>query len=503
MKNCEDFLINDRLQEDIVSTRSENLTFLGERLMNETKNEVMQADVAVIGAGPGGLSAAVAAARQGAKVILVERQGYLGGNLGSGLPFLAMLDMHQRRNIAGLAQKMVEELAEMDGTAGHKYCPFHLSTTTLNPFYTRIIAFRWIEQYGIELLLHCELTGVCVENDRVTSVTVTGKGQAIEIRAGVFIDGTGDGDLAYMAGAEYEKGQEGTGVLQPPSLLFNLGGVEIDRFCDYIAAHPEELPYSLGLANLQPGYDAEFFRKNPGHIFFGLNAMIRRLRSEGKCPVDRDTVIYIKLPIPGEVMVNTIRILNFDGSNVHDLSRGEMEAHLQIMPIIKMLRDNVPGFENCWLTSINPTIGVRESRRIMGIRKVTKESVLAGEIPDDSIGIYSYFIDIHSGSGDETFTEPVREPYGVPYGCTVPKRIDGLMTTGRCISVDAVAFGTTRVMPLCMAVGEGAGTGAALAVQHGIQPRFVDPAEVRRHLLENGAILTVEQAKKLQYSKEV
>lgn len=463
----------------------------------------MKADVAVIGAGPGGISAAVAAARQGAHVILVERQGYLGGNLGSGLPFLAMLDMHQRRNIGGLAQKLIDELQELNGTAGHKYCPFHLSTTTLNPFYTRIICFEWAKKYGIELLMQCELSGVKVVDNCLKSVTVTGKGQAIEIEAGVFIDGTGDGDVAFMAGAEYEKGQEKTGVLQPPSLLFNLGGVDTDRFCDYIEAHPEELPYSLGLTHIQPGYNANFFRRNPGHIFFGLNSLIQKLRKEGKCPIDRDTVIYIKLPIPGEVMVNTIRILNFDGSNVHDLSRGEMEAHLQILPLVKMFRDYVPGFENCYLTSINPTIGVRESRRIMGIKKVTKENVLAGYIPDDSIAIYSYFIDIHSGDGAKTFTKTVDEPYGVPYGCTVPKKIDGLMTTGRCISVDAVAFGTTRIMPLCMAVGEGAGTGAALAVQQGIQPRDVDPAEVRKLLLENDAILSVEQAEKFKYSKEI
>lgn len=453
--------------------------------------EVMNADVAVIGAGPGGIAAAVAAAREGAKVILVERQGYLGGNLGSGLPFLAMLDMHQRQVIGGLAEKMVDRLQEMNGTAGNQYCPFHLSSTTLNPFYTRIICFEWVKQYGIQLLMHCELTNILMENNKLKKVTVVGKGQEFEIEAKVFIDGTGDGDMAFMAGAEYEKGQEDTKVLQPPSLLFNLGGVNFDKFCDYIEDHPEDLPYELGLTHIQPGYDAKFFRSNPGHIFFGLNSLIRKLRKEGKCPINRDTVIYIKLPIPGEVMVNTIRILNFDGSNIHDLSNGELESHLQIMPLIKMLQENVPGFENCFLTSINPTIGVRESRRIMGIKKVTKEDVMAGYIPEDTIGIYSYFIDIHSGDGAETFTKTVEEPYGVSYGCTVAKDIDGLMMTGRCISVDAVAFGSTRIMPLCMAVGEGAGIGAAIAARKGIEPREVDTKEVRAKLLENGAILSV------------
>lgn len=460
-------------------------------MRNDMKRESIKADVAVIGAGPGGMAAAIAAARQGVKVVLVERLGYLGGQLGSGLPFLAFMDMHQRQIVGGLAQEMVDRLTKLDGTAGHRYCPFHLSSTTVNPFYTRIVCFQMVQEYGIDLLMHCELSRVNVVDNKVRSVTVTGKGSEIEIQAKVFIDGTGDGDVAYMAGAEYEKGQDKTGVLQPPTLMFNLGGVDFDRFCDYLAEHPEELPYNSGLTHIRPGYDEKFFRNNPGHIFFGLNALIKKLRAEGKCPVNRDTVIYIRLPMPGHVAVNTIRILNCDGSNVHDLSRGEMESHLQILPLIKMLQEHVPGFEDCYLTSVNASIGVRESRRIMGIKKLTKDDAVSGIIPEDSIGIYSYFIDIHSGDGDETYTKTIEEPYGVPYGCTVAKDIDGLMMTGRCISVDAVAFGSTRIMTLCMAVGEGAGIGAALAVKQNIEPKAVNPADVREILLQNGAILSI------------
>lgn len=458
-------------------------------MVNENKKEVLTYDVAVIGGGPGGMAAAVSAAREGAKVVLVERLGYLGGQMASGLPFLAFLDMHKRQIVGGLAQKMVDDLAAMDGTAGHRYCPFHISTTTVNPFYTRIICFQWAKDYGIDLLMHCEVTGATVENGRLTAVTVVGKGTEIEIKAKVFIDATGDGDLAYLAGAEYEKGEEGTGILQPPSLMFNLGGVDFDKFIDFIAEHPEELPYNMGLTHIRPGYNAEFFRNNPGHIFFGLNHMIEKLRAEGKCPIQRDTVIYIRLPIPGHVAVNTIRIQNFDGSNVHDLSRGEQEAHLQILPLVKMLQENVPGFENSYVTYVNAVIGVRESRRIMGIKKLTAEDCIEGRIPDDSIALYSYFIDIHKGNGEGTYTKTIEEPYGVPFGCTVSNSIDGLMMAGRCISVDHVAFGSSRIMTLCMAVGEAAGIGAALSVKKGITPREVDPQEVRSILLTHGAIL--------------
>lgn len=451
--------------------------------------EGMKADVIVVGGGPGGIAAAVSASRQGASVILVERMGYLGGQLGSGLPLLAYLDDNQKLIYGSFPGEMVDRLVNMHGSYGNAYCPFHLSTTAVHPFYARIICFQLAKENHIELLMHCELSDVEVTNHKVTAVYVTGKGTVIRLEGGVFIDATGDGDVAYMAGAEYEKGQEETGVLQPPTLMFNLAGIDFEAFYDYIEHHPEELPYELGLKHIKEGYNGAFFRNNKSHVFFGLNHMIKTLQDQGKCPISRDTVIYIKQPIPGEIAVNTIRILNVDGSNVHDLSRGEMEAHLQIMPIIEMLQTHVKGFENCYLTSVNPTIGVRESRRIMGVKKLSCEDAEAGVITEDAVGLCTYFIDIHSGNTGETYTRRVAKPYGIPYGCTVAKEIDGLMMAGRCISVDAITFGSSRVMGACMAVGEAAGIGAALAVEAQIEPRAVEPRAVRAVLLERGAVL--------------
>ena len=163
-----------------------------------------------------------------------------------------------------------------------------------------------------------------------------------------------------------EKGNENN-VMQPPTLMFNLGGVNFEEFCDFIEQHPEELPYDV-LDNIAQGYNADFFRKTKSFIFLGMHHLLEELRKKGECPVDRETVIFIRQPMPGQVAVNTIRLLNFDGSNLHDLSNGEMEAHLQIPKLMKMFRENVPGFENCYLDSINASIGVRESRRIKGIK---------------------------------------------------------------------------------------------------------------------------------------
>ena len=151
--------------------------------------------------------------------------------------------------------------------------------------------------------------------------------------------------------------------------------LNFDEFCDFIAEHPEELPYDV-LPNIAEGYNSEFLRNDKSFIFIGMHHLLDELWKKGQCPVDRETVIFIRQPIEGEVAINSIRLLNFDGSDIHDLSNGEMEAHLQIPKLIKMFRENVPGFENSYLTSINASIGVRESRRIKGEKTLDRKSVV-------------------------------------------------------------------------------------------------------------------------------
>ena len=306
--------------------------------------EQIKKDVVVVGGGPGGFAAAVTAARAGEQVLLVERNGYLGGQLGSGLPFLAFWDIKGRQVVGGIAQEFVDRLEQAGVSYGHEYCPHHQSVTLIHPFCSRILCFEMVKEAGVELLMHCELADVKMKDGKIRSIIVSGKGQHIEITADVFIDGTGDGDLGALSGATTEKGNENN-VMQPPTLMFNLGGVNFEEFCDFIEQHPEELPYDV-LDNIAQGYNADFFRKTKSFIFLGMHHLLEELRKKGECPVDRETVIFIRQPMPGQVAVNTIRLLNFDGSNLHDLSNGEMEAHLQIPKLMKMFRENVRYFED-------------------------------------------------------------------------------------------------------------------------------------------------------------
>src|SRR5699024_10120653 len=229
------------------------------------------------------------------------------------------------------------------------------STTVIDPNLMRIVIFEKVKQYGLKPMLHCEIIDTNVENGELKSVIVKGKGEEIEIFADVFIDSTGDGDVSYLSGAEYEKGQYSKGEvkkeIQPGTLMFTVGGFKLEKFIDYLKDHPEELTHSESM-KIRPGYTAEFLGDSKNHVHVGLRNTVSRLRKEGKCPIERDTIIYINLHKNRYIAINSIRIKNFDGSSVDDLSKGEIDGHLQILPLIEMLKENVPGFENIYLSSI-------------------------------------------------------------------------------------------------------------------------------------------------------
>lgn len=446
----------------------------------------------VVGAGPGGLVAALAAARNGAKVLLVEKNGYLGGNMTIGLPLLGFLDRDGHKVIGGIADELIRDLQNYPTSYGHaasrhRYCGMHNSVTLYDHELFKFVALRKVLDAGIELLLHCELFSVNVENRRLKSIVVSGKGWQIRVYAKIFVDATGDGDMAYLAGASYEKGQKDTGVIQPPTLMFTVAGVDMDRTIDYVEKDPEQMVPS-GTIECAAGYDAAYFRRDPTYVMVAMRKLCSQLRAQGKLPIERENIIIINSVVPGEVHLNCTRHLGVDGSDVFSLTHAELEGYLQVEQFVNTLRQYVPGFENCYITNIYPSIGIRESRRFSAIRTLTEEDVANGKKPDDTIALGSYPVDIHSGEGSSTIFTKI-PAYGIPYGVSVSSEIEGLMFAGRCAGMDAVAMSSARVMPILMALGEGAGVGAALAIQQGISPREVDPREIRSILRRSGALL--------------
>lgn len=456
-------------------------------------------DVVVVGGGPGGLPAAIAAARGGARVLLVEKNGFLGGNIALGLPLLAFLDKDGNQVIRGIAQELVDAMKLYDAVSEHTWCPLHDSVTMLNQEVFKVVAARKCLEAGVELLLHTCVIGVNLDNGRIVSITLFGKGNRLEVEAEVFIDATGDGDVAYMAGARYDKGQAGTGVLQPPTVMCTVSHVDDSKTVAYVEREPEQMELAPTVEHY-PGYDAAYFRKNDKHhVIVGMRKLISELKEKGEMPIDRDTLILIQSILPGDVHLNCTRHLGIDGSDMFDLTKAEIEGQRQNLELVDVLRKYVPGFENCRLSNIFPFIGIRETRRFKGLRTLTEAMVMEGQIPEDSVGLGSYIIDIHDGAGKSTICKKVK-PYGLPYGIACSADIDNLMLSGRCASMDAVALSSARVMPPLMALAQGVGVGAALAVKQGKKPGEVDVQEIRAILREQDVMLEpLPDAKELHF----
>ncbi len=456
------------------------------------KHIELKTEIAVIGAGPAGLSAAITAARMGKRVLLLEKSGYLGGNATLGLPLLGFLDLQGRRIVGGIAQEYVNRLKLRGQCFGHRTCPKHNSVTNIDPEGFKILAIEMCREAGVQVLLHSEAYDVKKENGKIKHVCFYAKGTVISVEAEIYLDCTGDGDVAYLADCSFESGQPGTGVLQPPTVMYTLEQVDTAKLFDYIEAHPDEMTYSASIDH-RPGYDADYFRASPNHVFVGLSKIFARLREENNCPVERNTLIYIKSVNPGEVYVNSTRLLNTDATDVFDLTKAEMDGQLQVAALTKVLKENVPGFENAFISSIAPTLGVRETRRFRGLFCLTGEMLLEGAIPDDTIALGGYKIDIHSGTDRNTVFKTVTEPFGIPYGCLVSAEVSNLMFAGRCASMDAAALAAVRVMPQCMSMGQAAGIAAVMAVNGKILPADVDVKQLRETLYAQNAVLDMDQ----------
>ncbi len=448
-------------------------------------------DIAVIGGGPAGLSAAITAARSGKRVLLAEKNGYLGGSLAIGLSPLSFLDKQGRKCVAGFGEEFMNRL-EADGYClGTAPCPKHNSATCVNAEGVKLTAAAMCREAGVDVLLHCEVLNTTLRNGRLESVTLFGKCNEILVTAKQFIDCTGDGDLAYLAGCDYEKGQDGTGVLQPPTVMFTLEGVDQEKLFRYVEEHPEELRYADRNIYENPDYTVAHFRKHPSHVFVGLQNTFRALAAQGKLPVKRESFIYINSTNPGEVYVNSIRLTDTDATDLLQLSNAELEGALQVPKLVKLLQDTIPGFERCFVSSICPSLGIRETRRFRGISRVTENDALTGAVPEDTIALSGYKIDVHSGTDTGLLFKDVNEPFGISFGCLVSPQVENLMFAGRCISADPVALGSLRIIPTCMALGQAAGVGASLCIDENTDPKDADVSEIRRILRLQNAILSM------------
>lgn len=445
-------------------------------------NTPLDVDVVIVGSGSGGVSAAIAAARQGASVLMLDKNGYAGGMLASGLPYLGYLDMKKRPTVGGLAMEYVDELVKGGASYGVRYCPKHLSIVSTNAEKVKLITAKMLLDNGIHLMLHSYLIDATVENNRITKLKFDCAGNRFEVKGKIFIDATGDGVLGAIAGAPFEKGIAGVN-LQPSSVIYTIGGVDKERFLKWVEKNPENMP----------PYTMEYLRERPDFVFVTMEALWKKLNPIGEWPMKGIwAMILMNRLNDSEVALNGPRVPATDSTDPNSVTFAEIEGMRQAEEFVECLRKHSEGFEKAFVSHVNDNIGVRESRRLVGKETLSIDEVLNANNDERTIALGSYPVDIHSSKDHTSTFHHVEEPYGIPYLATVSATIENLMMSGRCISTDSQAFGSTRVMGTCFAIGEGVGIGAGLAIKKGIDPAQVDTKEIREILRANGAILEVQ-----------
>ncbi len=442
-------------------------------------------DVLVVGGGNAGCAAALAAARNGARTLLVERYGFLGGTATASMvgPWMTF-HSGEERIVGGIAQEIVERLVARGASPGHihdasDYVP---TITPFDPEAHKALLFEMMGEAGVELLLHAYfLDALHAADGSVRGARFATVGGPREYVAALTIDATADAFVAASAGVALQQG-DARGRVQPASLMFRLSHVDLAATAAYLRARPEQMRSSLPPAE-----------RNAQALsaVAGLYELWDAARERGEVDVPRELVSFFISPYPDEVTVNMTRVVDIDPLDPDDLTRAEVEARAQVTQLFDFFRKNVPGFERARIAATATQIGIRESRRIVGEYTLTRDDVLSGRTFSDAVARSAYPIDIHnpSGSGTQTFRLPPGAAYEIPYRCLVPQRVDALLVAGRCISTTHEALASTRLTPTVMTLGQAAGTAAALAVRHGQQPRAVAPEELRARLERDGVDL--------------
>lgn len=448
-------------------------------------------DVLVAGGGVSGSVAAIAAARAGARVLLVEEQSFLGGSLtamGVG-PMMSFHNPAGEQVVRGIPDELVARLKARGASPGHiadttTYC------STVTPFDSEELKIEFetmLTEAGGEILYHTQLACVHSAGSCLTHAVVCNKAGLTTLGAKIFIDATGDGDLAARAGAPFVRGRPADGAAQPMTMNLKLANVDTAAVRAYALSHPEDFLWhphgpTEGLARL---------RHAPQISLAGFLTAWNAARARGEVDVPRDQVLFFETPTPGVVIVNTSRVTGFDGTDPFQLSRAESAGRRQCAQIYRFLRRHAAGFENAVRMDTSAKIGVRETRHIAGRHLLTAEELTSGQPFADTIALGGYPIDIHAPGEATTKTTYLKRDaiYQIPLRCLLPVSPENLIVVGRCISATHEAAAAVRVTPIAMAIGQAGGVVAAEAARRGLSPAELPWPIIRERLLAQGARL--------------
>jgi len=443
---------------------------------------VAECDVLVIGGGPAGIAAAIASARQQAKTMIIEQTGCVGGMGTSALvgPFMSNYDTSgQEEIVKGIFRELIDRMILMNGAIdpcnvknSSEYVSFisfcHHNCTPFDPEVLKYVAEQMLLENGVEIRYFSRLVNAQVdENDSIDSIIISDKSGLVLIKASVFIDCTGDGDLAAFSGQTFLQDE----YVQPATLFMRIGGVDDSIVRRWAAEH---MP--------------------PDKYLF--ESIVSKAKADGDFPADcqRESVGMYRQPRPGEWRINTARILGVDGTDPDSLTDAMIKGRKQLWGLLEFFKKCCPGLENAYMIDSAASLGVRETRRIKCKYTLTKDDVIDAVHFDDTVARYAFFLDIHNPKGSFQENNEILfirngTSFEIPYRCLVASDRSNLLIAGRCISADHQAHGATRIMPACYATGQAAGTSAGIAIQQNKKVGDIDITLLQQELRKANCVL--------------
>ncbi len=414
---------------------------------------IADVDVLVCGAGPAGIGAAIRAARLGMSVMLVEMMGCIGGIATAGM--MSHWGGRSSSKVMSELWDLTYEKSQGVGWDENSGC----GKDAIYHEVQKIALEEMMQKENISVLYYTHVCKSVVENGEIIGVIVENKSGRGFIKAKRVVDATGDGDVAASAGVPYVKGREADGRMQPCTIMFNVGGVDTER------------------AVFPPSFETKVETERGE-----LQALAKEL-----LPFPAGHVLLYRQPMPGTVCCNMTNAIEIDGTNAESVTKGVFTCHSQIIPIVKFLREYVPGYENCWLMSSAQLIGIRETRHFEGLESLSKDDILEAKFYENWVVRRAWFnFDVHNLTGaslDKTGAQKhfkQKNDYTIPYGCLLPKNVEGLLLSGRNISGSHLAHSNFRIMSVCIALGEAAGTAAALSIIDNVKLRDVDVSKIQQ-----------------------
>lgn len=442
----------------------------------------------VVGGGPSGVCAAVSAARMGITTMIIDSGNCLGGMGTKGLvgPFMTCYDgKGENMIIRGLFEEVVDRLVAVGGalhpsgirqkteftawiSEGHDHC------TPFDPEKLKKVYDEMCAEAGVKVLFHTCFVSPIMKGSDIKGATVYTPSGLENIEADFVIDATGDGTVAFRAGAPCVFGDPESGRVQPASLFFRMNNIDTDRLKAEVEPHLPE------------------FRRVNGVSYRCLHWRVAEAEAAGEWDLDRKSVNIWRSVEKDQWVVNCTRIHKVDPTDAENLTAAEIEGRRQVEELMHFFHKYVPGCENATLMGTGSTMGIRESRHVHGDFVLPVQDLIDGVIPEDLILLSANSIDVHGAMGGPAgglYMPIKKDMYGIPYRVLVPSGVGSLLLAGRCISADTAAAGAIRVMPPAMALGQASGIAAALCLKNGVTPQTLDYADLRKNLLEQKVYL--------------